>query len=501
MASLVVYGDLGKNEEPVKHKVYIRPIFQPKVTGIDTINECIPDNVLFVDVLNRAIKRMKEGENGEPPTAPDVQIVNLSLGDPARQLSNLMSPIAKMIDYLAYKYRLLFVISAGNHPEVLDSIQSSFQDLRARTITQRNHVFWAAIRDNQRNLRLLSPAESINGLTIGATYNDFSTASETARTIWAVEQGMPSPFSAIGKGYRGIITPDLLYNGGRKFIAEGSITPLKWILSNRAPGCKVAAPYNDGAEDGQKYSFGTSDSTAQITHEAINCFDVLMQVFFDETESVIPRGYEAILLKGMLTHSASWESFAQELSRITGDGIKQLSKWAGYGVPDIERVKECTKERITLIGYGKLTKDQADVFRLPLHFDFSSKLVKRKLTVTLSYLSPIVADKQAYRSAQLWFDVQDGGKKLISDGSRQNSEWQAVRKGTLQHEIFIGEQPVVWNDDDLIIKVNCKEDAGKLKAEAIPYCIFVSFEVAEGLDIDLYENVKTQIRQRISIQS
>ena len=500
MASLIIYGDLSKDEEPVKHKVYVRPIFQPKETGIDTINECIPDNVLFVDVLHRAIRRMKEGENGEPPTAPDVQIVNLSLGDPARQLSNAMSPIARMIDYLAYKYKLLFIISAGNHPEVLDSIQSSFQDLRARTITQRNHVFWSAMKDNQRNLRLLSPAESINGLTIGATYNDFSNANETDRRIWAVEQGMPSPISAIGKGYRGIIAPDLLYYGGRKFIAESYTTPIKWILSNRAPGCKVAAPYNDGTDAGQRYSFGTSDSTALITHEAINCYDVLTQIFYDEVESVIPRGYEAILLKGMLTHSASWESFAEELSRVTGDGIKQLSKWAGYGVPCIERVKECTKERITLIGYGKLTKDQADVFRLPLHLDFSSRLVKRKLTVTLSYFSSIVADKQAYRSTQLWFEVDDGGKNLIPAGSRKNSEWQAVRKGTLQHEIYIGEQPIVWNDDDLIIKVNCKEDAGKLKTEAIPYCIFVSFEVAEGLDIDLYASIKTQIHQRISIQ-
>ena len=74
-----------------------------------------------------------------------------------------------------------------------------------------------------------------------------------------------------------------------------------------------------------------------------------------------------------------------------------------------------------------------------------------------------------------------------------------VRKGTLQHEIFCGEQSVVWNNDDLVIKVNCKEDAGKLGMKEIPYCIFVSFEVAEGLGIDLYTIVKTQIKQRIAM--
>jgi len=87
---------------------------------------------------------------------------------------------------------------------------------------------------------------------------------------------------------------------------------------------------------------------------------------------------------------------------------------------------------------------------------------------------------------------------LVPD--RNNTEWQTVRKGTLQHEIFMGEKTVVWNDENLIIKINCKEEAGKIRA-AIPYCIFVSFEVAEGLNIDLYSAVETKIRQRVPIQN
>ena len=128
--------------------------------------------------------------------------------------------------------------------------------------------------------------------------------------------------------------------------------------------------------------------------------------------------------------------------------------------------------------------------------DFSSRLMKRKLTVTLSYLSPVAPNKQAYRGAQLWFNIDDGGKGLTPD--RLNTEWQAVRKGSLQHEIFIGENPIVWNDEDLIIKVNCKEEASKIKT-AIPYCLFVSFEVAEGFDVDLYAGVSARIRQRVQI--
>ena len=95
---------------------------------------------------------------------------------------------------------------------------------------------------------------------------------------------------------------------------------------------------------------------------------------------------------------------------------------------------------------------------------------------------------------------KDGYVAILNEGEEvnENTEWQAVRKGSLQHEIFIGENPIVWNDDDLIIKVNCKEEANKIKT-AIPYCLFVSFEVAEGFDVDLYADVSAKIRQRVQI--
>lgn len=226
------------------------------------------------------------------------------------------------------------------------------------------------------------------------------------------------------------------------------------------------------------------------------CRDVLNQVFLDETGANMPLDDTAILLKAMLTHGASWEPIADKLAIAMESSPKQLSKWLGNGIPNIGRVMECTKERITLIGLGALKKDEGNIFRLPLPVDFSSRLMKRKLTVTLSYLSPVAPNKQAYRGAQLWFNIDDGGKGLVPD--RQNTEWQAVRKGSLQHEIFIGENPIVWNDDDLIIKVNCKEEATKFRT-AIPYCLFVSFEVAEGFGVNLYSDVSTKIHQRVQI--
>jgi hypothetical protein len=497
MTSLVLYGDLNRNDREASRPVYVRPVLKPKEVSPDTYVECVANDSLFVDVIHRAVRRIMDGEAGTAPVAPTVSVINLSIGDPVRQLAASMSPLARLIDYLSFQYKLLFIISAGNHAEIIQSIPNDFAQIKAATLTERSKLFFDAVKVNQRNMRVLSPAESLNSLTVGAVYDDFCQVGETDRFLYAVKKGLPSPVSAFGKGYRSIITPDLYYYGGRKYIATDIRNNLKWVLSNREPGCKVAAPYGDGSSAGQAFSFGTSDAAAQLTHEAAKCYDVLEQIFVNETGAQIPDEYKAILLKAMLTHGASWDSVSESLSTAASCSEKQLSKWIGNGIPNISRVESCTQNRITLIGMGTLKRDEGHIFKLPLPIDFSTKLIKRRLTSTLAYFSPVEANRQLYRGIQLWFNLEDE-KNLVPD--RQNTEWQSVRKGTLQHEIFSGESPVVWNDNDLIIKVNCKEDAGKYR-EPIPYCLFVTFEVAEGLDIDVYSKVTTRIRQRIPIRN
>lgn len=493
MASLILNGDLNKKEF-LNHSIYLRPILKPRELGHNNYVEEIPSDCLIVDKIHAAVVRLFEAQNGIEPVAPTVRIINLSLGDPARQLATSMSPLARLIDYLSYKYSILFIVSAGNHPETIHMLGSSFDELKRKSIGERSEEYFKCISDNQRNLKVLSPAENINGLTIGAIYDDYCEVDENDRTIFAVQRGLPSPISSYGKGYRSIITPDLYYRGGRKFICSSWNEKCQWLKTTREPGCKVAAPTSDSNKNGQAFTFGTSDAAALISHEALKCYDVLNDIFQAETGEVTPYDYTAILIKAMLTHGASWGDIASQVARITGAKEKQLSRWLGYGIPNISRVEECAKNRVTLIGSGSLKKDEGHIFTLPLPVDISSKVIKRRLIVTLAYFSPVEVSKQAYRSAKLWFDVV-GNEQLAK--SRENTEWQAVQKGTLQHEIFEGEKALIWNDDkEIQIKVNCKEDAGKFK-KAIPYCIFVTFEVAEGQNIDVYSKVVNKIKTTI----
>ena len=176
MVSLAIYGDIKRNEAPISSPVYVRPILRPKQNGFDKITECVPDDSMFIDVLHRAVKRMMEGDGQESATAPNTKVINLSIGDPVRQLATTMSPTARLLDFLAYKYNILFIISAGNHPEIVNFVDKPFDELKALNISQRSSIFGETIKANQRNLKILAPAESLNGLTIGALYDDFTKA-------------------------------------------------------------------------------------------------------------------------------------------------------------------------------------------------------------------------------------------------------------------------------------------------------------------------------------
>ena len=182
------------------------------------------------------------------------------------------------------------------------------------------------------------------------------------------------------------------------------------------------------------------------------------------------------------------------MANITETKEKKISRWLGYGKPNFSRVEECAKNRVTLIGIGSLKREEGHVYTLPLPVDISSMVIKRRLVVTLAYFSPIESQKQLYRSAKIWFNIV-GREKLAPN--RDNTEWQSVQKGTLQHEIFEGEDALIWDESkEIYIKVNCKEEAGRIK-KAIPYCIFVTFEVAEGQNIDIYTKVVNKIKTKI----
>ncbi|HYW79275.1 MAG TPA: S8 family peptidase, partial [Thermoguttaceae bacterium] len=504
MSSLVVHGDLSSAEKPLARPVYVRPIMKP-IDEVDSHHEYIPADVIVVDLIHLAVRRMFEDDGA---AAPNIRIINLSIGDPSRQFTQIMSPLARLLDWLSVKYRVLFVVSAGNHAQREVDTGVSSSEFNGSSQTEKEACIVKSLYADARHRRLLSPAESINGITVGSLHHDSATVGHLGRAINLFEYKLPSPLSAFGSGYRRALKPDLIFDGGRILHTEtfGTTTEAKFgVLPRRsAPGNRVASPSQDAGDLSKvAYSCGTSNSAALVSRALCICHDSLLEIFNEQAPDIEFTTYVAPLLKAMIVHGCSWGDVGARLRQIlqnpdNGQQIRNwISRWLGYGVPDYAKVLDCTEQRVSILGFGQLNDGEAHVFSLPLPPSLAARRDRRRLTVTLAYLSPVASNTQLYRIANLWFEVE--GVALASD--RQDAEWRTVRRGTVQHEVFENDRAVPFSDGDTVtIKVNCRKDAGRIDDPVI-YGLVVSLEVAEGIDVPIYDEVRTRIATAIEIRA
>ena len=511
MASLILQGDLGAHSSRRQsRKIYVRPIMRPAPSLDLPYPEEIPDNMLVVDLVCRAVRRMFDSDSTGGPAARHVKFVNLSICDRYRQFSQSMSPLARLLDWLSCEYRILFIVSAGNHDDQLD-LRMPLSDYQAQEPGMRERVAITSLYEGLRNRRILSPAESINALTVGALHGDEYHGSVPGTRIDPFVNLLPSPISAFGGGYRKAIKPDMLFNGGRQLYSpviqpsdSSTVTPTHFWAP---PGSEAASPSkNPGELSATSYTCGTSNATALATRAAGFCYDLLEELAQSEEQGGFDlRVFAAPLVKAMLVHSCSqgdMEESIQNALRSAQTSEQQLkrlaARWMGYGMADVDRVLHCTDQRATLLGFGLLQNDGAHVYRLPLPASLASRSDWRRLTVTLAWLSPISATSQKYRTASLFFDV-DSRERFVPN-RRDADDWNTVRRGTVQHEVFEGKVADPFGQDATIaITVNCREDADRIK-EPIAYGLAATLEVKEGVGISIYNEIRTRIRPIVKVQ-
>lgn len=507
MASLVIHGDLNGAQHPLDRKVYHRTIMEslPGPGGPGNGWESMPDTELPADIVFRAIRRLFEREGEEAPAAPSIRIVNLSVCERFRPFFGQMSPWARMLDYLAWRYKVLFIVSAGNCPDNI-ALAVAPAALAALTPAQLAHEFLQAIERRKAERRLLSPSESINALTIAGSHNDASVAPALAGIYDPYNAGdMPSPINAQGPGFRFSVKPDVLFSGGRQFYSEligamgpqAALEPRPYVST---PGHRVACPDPVGAANSSvQHSRGTSNAAALATRAGAQIHEMLLDLQREVGEPRLPTDSLQLLVKTLLVHGASWRDVARVLSGSLITNTKQaVAALLGYGNAEVDRALACDDHRVTLLGFGRLAADQAHVYKLPLPPSLAGQAVQRRLTVTLSWFSPINPKHNLYRRAALWFAPKDG---RVADGTfeqllqvdRAEADSRAVRRGTLQHEIFEGARATAFTDGtNLEIQVNCKADAGELEGE-VPYAIAITLEVPQAVNLPIYQEVQTRI--------
>lgn len=213
ISSLVLHGDFNGDGPTQPKPVYIRPILQPASFGQAEIT---PTDQLLVDLIHRAVRRMFEADGGANPVAPNVLVVNLSIGDRARPFDREISPLARLLDWLSRKYGVLFIVSAGNCPNDI-ALDMTFQEWGALAPADQAHRALRAMKTDQYRRRPLSPAESINCLTVGSSHRDDCANFQIGARVNLIDGlSAPSPITTVAVGFRRANKPEVLFPGGKQ---------------------------------------------------------------------------------------------------------------------------------------------------------------------------------------------------------------------------------------------------------------------------------------------
>ena len=503
MASVILHGDRNRNEPPIPRKLHVRPVMYAPT---HEFREVFRKDQLLLDVIYRAIRRMKEGDREGEATAPDVFLVNLSLGDSRRPFAGPMSPWAKLLDHLAERYGVLFLVSAGNITQSLPiagfADWSSFE--RAAAAGRKNAVLEAIGKQKARRT-LLSPAEALNVLTVGAWHEDDLVGPRGARAVDPYEDGnLPNVSSALGPGHRRIIKPDIHLPGGREHVTFQSYqNPLEINLSGRY-GLIAAAPDEDGTLNHVKLTNATSAATALATRAGHRIFDTLMDTDGGSSHASMAPQFRAVVVKTLLVHRSRWGKEASFLDGFYGphgqgqhtrrrDNIARLM---GYGFPAVEEAMACAPNRATLVGYGTIKDKDTNVHRIPLPPSLDGVSEPRALTITVAWLSPVNFRHQSYRRAKL--EVNHATRLDTALGVKRSPGQPAdaaAARGTVFHARYEGRRAVQFVDDGhVLLRIFCREQAGRLD-QSIRYGVAVTIEA--GQQVPVYQEVRSRLAARV----
>ena len=497
MASAVVHGDLHDAPLPAlaRRVAFVNVMYAPG--GAE--RERFPDR-LPADIIEQSVLRLV---SGAAPVAPETVVVNVSLGDPNKPFAGRMSGWARVLDYLAHQHGLLFVVSAGNHlGDLTDNAISSraFEALNAADKAR------SALRSSAAALgarRLLSPAESINALSVGAHSADNAVMGALPAgtfDVWA-DTGMCTVSSALGPGQGGAIKPDVIAAGGRHPVrvhASGLGHLLRPIKSpGTFAGILVAAPTTpaDVNPDRTSRTVGTSVAAALLTGIAARAHEALESAYADFAQ--IPRRERALLLKALVVHSAKWTNARDLIVSVLGGGHHSrqrdnVRRYIGYGAIEPFRTLECAEDRATLWAVGRLSPEQGHTFSIPWPASMSARAEPHSLAATLAWFAPPKFSALAYRGVRLRLlephDLATAGVRAASAQPDQNQ----ARRGTVIHRRWDGDRAAAIAANG-VFQIAVQREPDEFDEP-------VSYAVAFTLEMPGVQEVYVQVRDRVVIQ-
>jgi len=493
MASLIVHGDRNRSEPPLPRQIHVVPVMGD--------GDAFPRDRLVIDLIYLAVTHLRE-------TAPGVLIVNLSLGNARRPFYGQLSAWARLIDRLSQRFGLLFIVSAGN---IVDRFGvtafANSGDYEASTGVDRAAAMLVALNNIAADRRLLSPAETVNGVTVGACNDDAISPADRALARVLVdpfpEHRTSNPSSALGPGFANAVKPDILMPGAREHlqvVRTGAHIDVKPTRPTRGAGLRVAAPPANGRENLDGYTSGTSAAAALASRTCHRIHDALEAAYGDDFLT-LPSINRAALLKALLVHPARWPDEIAELIRRavgpvgSGQASRQkdnIRRFLGFGCVDADDAVACAEDRATFFATGTLQHDRTVTIAVPVPTVIGGKARPHMLSATLAWFTPVSPGRKSYRSCKLLIlDPEEVGVLAVTAHGNQPDRHQTNR-GTVFTRSWRGEAaPAVAPNMTIRLRVQRDPDQAAVVDDPVVYGLAIT--LAMPGEVGIYEEVRARV--------
>lgn len=392
----------------------------------------------------------------------NIKVLNLSLNenDPTIIACGKRSFITRELDALAYKHKVVFVVSAGNHHvSKVVAYPECLLDPRAC---------------------ITAPADAISVVTVGSVADTGST-----RALALLNE--PSPFSRVGLD--GVRKPDVTHYGGNL---------------DTYSGCAGIGVNGFGFQEKRiDEGVGTSYSAPLVSHIAARLYAYLDGVADD-------KAHISDLTRALVIHSSQHE--LPSGSRIDRD---QIVRMVGFGIPDFNRAVSCAKASATFIQTGSIgnvikanekdVKESKHKIRVLVPTELQGKGKKVKIRGTLVYTPQIsVSGEVDYSLVDIDINLhrRNSKGKLGSGGLGDGISYYHVKWNPVKHfeKVFTAYQGGEW---EVWLTLTTRGSLDQKKYEQ-NYALVVSIEDVTSDPahrVDVHEIIKNQYKEYLSVET
>ena len=497
VAGIALFGDIKRciKDKSFQPEIWIlsaKVMFKEENPITGEIEAVYNEDELLEHQLEKAVRYFAEGYS-------NCKVINISFGDKYKKMfgNKRQFALATLIDELAKEIDIVFTISTGN-------------------IASENHDFPDKYPDylieEKGEVKIIDPASSAYAITVGSITQEFGPLNRRPNELLfsPAHTNYPSPFTCVGPGYKGMIKPELVEEGGNIIYAPRDPSKTEDI------GGKLIVLNPKWVEDGKLFTvdYGTSFSAPKIAHYIARLFNH----FPDHSTNLI----KAILIASTKIPSDRPSPLDEIEFNDTDKKLMDLLKIYGYGKPNFEAAVTSDLNRVLLLADNKIKLDGVHLYYFYLPREFVETSGEKEISVVLVYNPPVRRNRIDYMGVNMEFhlfknseiqEIQRGYKTIqISEELEEivpeelkikqidlHPGVNARKRGIHQKGLKVyPKRPNIDPDKPLVLAVVSQNKWLEEEEYLQEYAVVVM--IKHKATIDIYNRIRERIQQRVRIK-